>query len=854
VSGAGKSSLLRAGVLPRLRAAGLADEPEAASWPRVVLTPTRAPLDELALRAAVLAGADAAVVRRELEGAPAWFALTARQAALARLAGPAGEADGRPAGREQPGQRRLVLVVDQFEELFTLCAEEEQRRAFITALTAAATAGHGPDQAPAALVVLGVRADFEARCADYPQLAGPVQDRYLVTAMTERQLRLAITEPAKKAGSKVDDGLADLLLAEARTGQPGAFGAGALPLLSHALDQAWRCRTGDALTLADYERAGGIDGAVAASAQRVYDGLTPAQQAAARQVFLRLTATSPDGIDTAGRSTRAELTEGHSPAETQDVAAVLETFAAERLLTLAAGTVELSHEVLLTAWPLLRDTWLADTHADRIVRTRLHHTAADWERHSRDPSYLYTGTLLAAATDTAARIAADPARHPPLTHTETGFLQASGRAYQRRVRRRRGLIALLAALVVGFAAATVVAVHSRQQVTHQLDAVTSGLLASQSQLIGDANPALSKLLSVAAWRVNPSSAARQAMLAAAARPGIAILSATGGVTSVAFSPDSQALAAGEDTGNVELWDMATKQEKSALRVSGDGVLSVAFSPDSKTLATGSADGSVRLWDVATHRPIGGPLTAHAGRVLAVAFSPDSKTLATGNNDGSVRLWDVATHRPIGGPLTAHAGRVLAVAFSPDSKTLATGNNNGGARLWNVATHQPIGGPLTSQAGPVFSVAFSPDGKTLATGSADGTVLFWDVATRLPTGAPIIDSGSVYSVTFSPDGKSLASGTIMGTVQLWDVATHQPIGGPFTYLHWVLSVAFSPDGRTLAAGSADHTVRLWNVATSGHNLGDTTNLVRYLCALAGRPLTRAEWARYLPHLPYQRVCP
>ena len=228
-------------------------------------------------------------------------------------------------------------MVDQFEELFTQCAEEGQRRAFITALHAAATAGHGPDQAPAALVVLGVRADFEARCADYPQLAGPVQDRYLVTAMTGRQLRMAITEPAKKAGSRVDDDLTGLLLAEVRTGQPGTFGAGVLPLLSHALDQAWRSRAGQAVTLADYERTGGIEGAVAASAQRAYDGLTPARQAAARQVFLRLTATSSDGVDSADRVTRAELTEGKSPAEAQDVEAVLEAFAAERLLTLAAG-------------------------------------------------------------------------------------------------------------------------------------------------------------------------------------------------------------------------------------------------------------------------------------------------------------------------------------------------------------------------------------------------------------------------------------------------------------------------------------------------------------------------------------
>src|SRR5262249_7878517 len=190
---------------------------------------------------------------------------------------------------------------------------------FITALHAAATAGHGPDQARAALVVLGVRADFEARCADYPPLAGPVQDRYLVTAMTGRQLRMAITEPAKKEGARGDDDLADPLLAEVRAGQPGTSGAGALPLLSHALDQAWRSRAGQAVTLADYERAGGIEGAVAGSAQRAYDALTPIQQTVARQVFLRLTATSTDGMDAADRASKAELTEGKSAAESRDV-------------------------------------------------------------------------------------------------------------------------------------------------------------------------------------------------------------------------------------------------------------------------------------------------------------------------------------------------------------------------------------------------------------------------------------------------------------------------------------------------------------------------------------------------------
>ena len=202
-------------------------------------------------------------------------------------------------------------MVDQFEQVFTQCSDEKQRQAFITALCATA-ARDGLEQDPAALIVLGVRADFEARCADYPQLADAIQDRYLVTSMTERQLRMAITEPAKRVGSSVDEDLVDVLLEEVSTRQPASSpavpgrgsvsGAGILPLLSHALDQAWRSRAGDVLTLADYERTGGIEGAVADSAQRAYDHLTPAQQAAARQVFTRLTATTSESVDTADRA------------------------------------------------------------------------------------------------------------------------------------------------------------------------------------------------------------------------------------------------------------------------------------------------------------------------------------------------------------------------------------------------------------------------------------------------------------------------------------------------------------------------------------------------------------------------
>jgi hypothetical protein len=815
VSGAGKSSLLQAGVLPRIRADGLAAGPGAAWWPCVVFTPTRAPLDELALRVAPLVGADAAAVRRGLAADPGGFALTARQAALAGPPRPAGDGDGPVAERDPPPlQRRLLLVVDQFEELFTQCPDEGQRRAFISALHAAASTRHGPDRAPAALVVLGVRADFEARCADYPQLAGAVQDRYLVTAMTGQQLRMAITEPAKKADSMVDGDLTEVLLAEVRTRAPGTSGAGMLPLLSHALDQAWRSRAGQVLTLADYERTGGIEGAVAASAQRAYERLTPGQQAAARQVFLRLTATSPEGVDSADRATRAELTEGKSPAEAQEVEAVLEAFAAERLLTLAAGTVELSHEALLTAWPLLRDTWLADTHADRIVRTRLHATAADWALHSRDPSYLYSGSLLAAATGTATRIGADPARHPPLSQTERDFLHASGHAQRRAVHRRQAVIAGLLALTLTALAAAGIAAHSAATASHQHAIALSRQLAAESLNIDGTNPVTARRLAAAAWAVFPTGQAASAMTAL----------------------------------------LAEQQQQGMLPAGPSTVFAVAFSRSGKLLATGGADGTVRLWDLHAGQQLGQPLRGHSGNVRGVAVNATGDRVVSGGADGTLRVWDVTNGIAIVDVPNAHGGKeVSSVAFNAAGDRIVTGGDDGMVRLWDARTGSPVGVPLiapglaTSHDGAVTSVAFSPDGSRIVSGSIDTTERVWDVATGSQVGAQMTaHQGTVTDVAFSPDGQRILTGSVDRTVRLWNTASGKPFGQPlFGHQEWVLSVAFSPDGRTVASSSGDGTVRVWPAVVSDEDL----------CNKLTANMSHKQWRDWVaPDIDYVQPCP
>ena len=610
-SGAGKSSLLRAGLMPRLAAGALG--PGSERWPRRVIRPTGSPLRGLAMQLADLAGADPVSVYRSLSATPGEASMLVEHAVRSTHARGADPGPGPPADTAASAPPRLILVVDQLEELFTAGedtdAGQAEREAFIAALHAAATVPVGRQNLPPVLVVAATRADFLGRLIAYPPLR-TVMDAGLFTVgpMSEAELRLAMTGPAAEAGLAVEPALVEAVISELREGAAGGLGSGALPLMSQAMAATWERREGNTLTLRGYRRAGGVANAVNRGAQAAFDALTDRQRNAARLVFTQLTVVMPDGRFVRRRCSRADLNSPEAELAA-DIRAVIDVFGAQRLLVLGQDSVEICHDVLLQAWTQLRD-WLGDDQLDRTLYSQIVTDADTWDINRRDPSYLYRPGRLAAIDMATTRWQEAPTRYPPLPAASKAFLRAAHRAASRSNRRRGGLIAGLLALTVTAISAAGIAVKAAADTSRQHAISLSRQLATESLIIASGDPLTARQLAVAAWSVSHTDQAASVM------------------TTLLTEQQHDGILPGDPANG--------------------GVTGAAFSPDGKLLATGYGDGTVRLWNPAAEQAVGAPLRAGTStieRVNGVAFSPNGKLLATADADGTVRVWDPAAGRP-----------------------------------------------------------------------------------------------------------------------------------------------------------------------------------------------------------------
>jgi WD40 repeat protein len=792
-SGSGKSSLLHAGVGPSIRHGDLGITGSAA-WPVVSLVPGADPLGALG---AALSALDPDGGQIAIDGVQT----RARVAAAMRAAMPEAAPDG-----------RVVIIVDQFEEIFDAEVRAADRTAFVAALDALSTAE--------AVVLLSMRSDFTGRCAQLPELvraleAGPV----LVGPMTTAELRSAITEPARIAGLTLEPGLVELLLRDAGADPAddgfAEYDPGVLPLLSHALLGVWQRRRGATLTVAAYRDIGGVAGAVASTAEAAHDALSPDRREVARALLLRLVRASDDVPDTRRRAARDALMDT-LPAAAADV---LDGFTAARLITVDDGSVQISHEALIRSWPRLRD-WMDAERGSRLVAQQVEDDATGWQEAGRDPALLYRGSKLGRA------------RAEPLDigSTAAAFLDASARAEARAARRVRQVMAVLAVLLLLAVSGVAVAAHQTSLARAQADTAIAQKLLAQAGELAATDRSLAAQLTLAAYRIDPSSAARARIIATLDTP-LSYIVPSRPVSGDAPNP---AVAAGP-RGHlsvihrlyfVELWALDEPAQAPAARIEANGVVSVALSPDERLLAVSDRDG-VRLWDVtdATRPAELDPPLAQGGPG-SLAFSGDGRTLACAVVTGdaqSLVLWSVAdpTRPMVAGTAAIGVGR-HGLAFAPDSPTLAMIAEVGQDRsveLWDVsdAARPARTGAIPGGADPVSAVALGRH-STLVTGHRSGAVAMWDATDRAaPRPTRRLEGGSteISAVAVDADLRFVAAAS--ETVLLWGVAT--PSGDPparqlVGHAGGAFSLAFSGSTPYLLTGGYDGTARRWFLHGSG----------------------------------------
>jgi len=805
-SGTGKSSFVRAGVIPALKHSG-------EDWEAFILRPGRRPLAQLADVLAQIASVtreDAPASGPEESSPDDLPALLHSQPGLVGV-------QLRARCRREDGRHRILLYVDQFEELYTLGADAGERAAFVACLEGAADDASSPLR-----VILSIRSDFHYRMAEEGHfLTEAARALFFLRPMDREGLREALTRPLEAAGYRFENEamLEAMLGGLERTRSP-------LPLLQFTAAKLWeaRDRASRLLTQASYDQLGGVAGALSAHANAVLSALSPSDQQLCRAVLLRL--CTP-------QRTRAVVSLSDLQAlgaERGAVEQVIHRLSEARLVIIEAGgerdgtTVELCHEALIDSWDRFQE-WLSESEQDAQFLSRLYAAARQWETAQEAEGLLWRDRAAHEVRDWLARRRTEQGAGGSLGlgMREQRFLfSVVALSEQTRRRHQRIVAGVLATAGVIATVVFILAMHANRAAARaEQEAMVAQAEARQARNATrmaaagkleqkDPTAMLALLREVEPPGVPPGwaglvSNALQSELAQEVRTW------EEPVSSAAWSPDGQRVVVALEYGTARVWKIGDPGEPIVLRGHQARVASAAWSPDGTRIVTASDDKTARVWLAdGSGEPI--VLRGHDGPVTSAAFCPDGTHVVTASQDRTARVWRAdGTGQPV--VFGSHEEAVNAAAWSPDGRRIVTASADKTVRVW-LADGTGRAVVLRGHEGSVNAAAWSPDGRHLVTGSTDATVRVW---TADGTGRPTVlrgHEGSVASVAFHPDGRRVVTASADRTARVWNA---DGSGDPLVlrgHEHWVSTAAWSPDGASIITASADETTRLYRVDTRG----------------------------------------
>jgi WD40 repeat protein/uncharacterized caspase-like protein len=824
-SGSGKSSVVQAGLLAQLRQGK--QLPGSDRWWMGEMRPGSHPMQALAQRF-VDPGSETekAYQQQQIEG----FLYQGVEGFVHWL--------------RQRSEPMVVLVVDQFEELFTLTSEPE-RQLFLALLFGAIA--HASDRFK---LVLTLRADFVAAGLEVPELTTVLQRASVLVPpnLSPDDYRQVIIRPAEQVGLRVEPELVEVLLTELQQS------AGDLPLLEFVLEQLWEHRQQGALTLQAYQQEiGGLKIALERKAQEVYDSLDREAQACAQWIFLTLTQLGDNTEDTRRRVHKSDLVVAKYPAALVD--RTLQALTTAKLIVIGVAensrtqfpndrgaetthnsqltthnsqltthlspvTVEVAHEILIRHWSTLR-WWLEENRSRLRSQRQITEAAQLWQQNGQQSDYLLRGVRLGEAEELYIKYTDELPQFVQqfieacLTAREQQQLQIKQRL--RRTQITAAVIGALGIVACGFAG-----MAYWQQRAAQLRTVEA-VAASATALLSSKQPLDSVLASVKAGRqlqplrsllgipipvpleteLQTSAALQQALTRTQELNRLE--GHTNSVNTVSFSADGQTIVTASDDRIIKLWraDGSWQQDLSGHT---DRVTQVTFSADGSLIASASADRSAKLWR--KDGTLMQTITGHQDWVTSVSFGPNQSVLATASRDRTIKLWQInGDQAKLLRTFTGHRGWVNHVSFSPNGQLLASAGEDGTVLIWRLGDRRnaPIQRlPATGER--LTAITFSPNGQLLATASGDGTVKLWNLAGQLQQ--TLIGHGEqVNQVRFSSDGKTIVTASSDRTIKLWQLEGNllQTLSG---HASEIKDVSISPDGQTIASASVDKTVRLW----------------------------------------------